>query len=109
MAKKRKDKLFVCTAKTILASIPCYQQDKDKLEIRFNEAIKFRNELILQMSGGANHAFVARMGSDTVASNMYKTACNIALATLLEELPESNTITSIKEVFEEDSSIIEEE
>lgn len=97
--KRRQDKLFTCTAKTILSSIPCYRNNKDKLEERYMEAIRFRNKLILQMSGGVHDAFVARIGTDTVASNIYKTACNIAIATLLEELPESNKINTVKEEF----------
>lgn len=104
--KEKQDKLFIRIVTTVLESIPVYQEDKGKLARRLDEAIRFRNKLIIQMSVNVVHSFVARMSSDTISNQIWKTACNLAYATVLEELPASNKLSSVREAFDDDDDDI---
>lgn len=103
--RRQNDKIFRRVSLALLKTIPPYNSDLDLLADRLNRAVEFRNALILSMSAKAVDGFIARISTETLSNQIWKTACNLTYGTILEELPASDKLKGLKEQFteEEDS------
>jgi len=87
---------FLDTVKAMANSSPAGSMSAE-------QALDFRNRLLVSMSEGVHTSFEGRLGSKTTAKNMYETACNLTLMIMGEQLPAQNKI-NVEEQFEDNDN-----